>query len=67
MHQCGLNTVSHSFSMIRFRDQNGSTPLHFASTNFEARPEVITMLLDHGADINAKDQVREYEFMDVIV
>lgn len=35
------------------RSEDGSTPLHLASSREE--PEVVRLLLEHGADVEAKD------------
>lgn len=41
-------------SLARARDDQGATALHHAA--FEARREIIELLLQSGADINARDQ-----------
>ena len=41
-------------TLIAARDSDGSTPLHCAS--WKGHPEVAALLLDHGADVNAKNQ-----------
>ncbi len=41
-------------SLINAKDTDGSTPLHCAA--WKGHPEVVSVLLDHGADINARNQ-----------
>ena len=43
-----------------FCEQFGRTPLQYAA-NFK-HINVVTLLLDHGADINAQDMVRVFSF-----
>ncbi len=40
---------------IDVRDQVGNTPLHVAVISKSARPEIITLLLEHGADLEIKN------------
>ncbi|CAN5383074.1 hypothetical protein BH11ARM1_BH11ARM1_00240 [soil metagenome] len=41
-------------SLINALDKDGSTPLHCAA--WKGHPEIVTALLDAGADINAKNE-----------
>jgi len=40
--------------VVNGRGHYGKTPLHFAVEN--GRTEVLRLLLDHGADANARDE-----------
>ena len=40
---------------MKARDKNGWTPLHVAALTTE-NPEVVTTLLDAGADLKARDK-----------
>ncbi len=37
------------------RDQAGCTPLHYPNQNTQRGEEIIELLIEHGADINAKN------------
>lgn len=45
-----LELIEHNPELVHARGGDGQTPLHFAST-----VEIAAFLLDHGADIDAKD------------
>ena len=47
-----LNSVSN----FDVKDENGSTPLHYAALNFE-NPNILSLLLDAGANINAMNDI----------
>ncbi|KAN0141711.1 hypothetical protein V8E53_000202 [Lactarius tabidus] len=41
---------------VNFRNEYGSTPLHMASLGYDGgHPDVVRLLLDHGADAQARD------------
>lgn len=44
------------------RIQNGWTPLHWPSVSGDE--EAMRLLLEHGADVDPKDQVRQQEYHD---
>ena len=46
--------VNANFAVVKARGENGQTPLHFASTI-----EIAQYLLEHGADIDARDLQHE--------
>ena len=48
-----VNTVFFTFFLL----QVGKRPLHYAAKN--RNPEVVTKLLDSGADVDMKDNVRK--------
>ena len=48
--------------MFFFPIQDGKTPLHWAAQN--GKPEVVTKLLDSGADVDMKDNVRKGSVME---
>ena len=37
------------------RDDDGRTPLHYPNQNAQHGEEIIELLIEHGADINAKN------------
>ena len=41
---------------INHRDECGQTALHRASCNYRELPEIVKLLISHGADINALDK-----------
>ena len=48
-----VNTVFFTFFLL----QDGQTPLHYTAKS--GNPEVVTKLLDSGADVDMKDNVRK--------
>ena len=53
-----VNTVFFTFFLL----QHGQTPLHQAAKY--GNPEVVTKLLDSGADVDMKDNVRKGSVME---
>ena len=47
---------------VCFPIQAGKTPLHWAARH--GKPEVVTKLLDSGADVDMKDNVRKGSVME---
>ena len=45
---------------VTCRDKDGWTPLHHACRHDHA--EVVTQLISHGADVNAKNKVRGWAY-----
>lgn len=44
--------------------KTGKTPLHLASTNSDGPGSAIEVLMNHQADIHAKDEVRFIFYLD---
>jgi len=55
-----MHSLSNSFWLLLLYVQNGRTALHFAVTQaiVDNDLDVVRFLIDRGADVNLKDEVR---------
>lgn len=54
-----MSTIEHQIFIV----QNGSSPLHLAS--YEGHIDIVKILLEHGAKVNATEEVKMYNSLNV--